>query len=464
MFILALNFPLPNVEPEVKYFLVRFVQCFGITEPVSLGVKGLATRFGLSDRQVSESLAVLLAGGALAISSIFDGRGRPKRSYRLQDAFVAKFNKLPQEPSKSFDPLPFNEIHTEAIGRLLKHEKSKADQQGAKFEQRGTAAQMRARRQPGRLSVVNRLLLAVLLCHADRFGVVRDLGSSALRKTTGLNQERLKYRITRLINLGLIRAYVPGATSSVLFKKTSSVYFINLHHPELAIAGSVATSVFVYTSVMLADENDQQDAEIVQNKASYCLANPESASRILPRFKLVSRFFESQRPSIFRLFQVRLESYAAYLLSKYWPELVLRQSVKDEGLRVRIRDDFRSPKERPDPDSDSTAFPSKVHYEALVEEIYERAYGLAVRINTLFSGMSEISFESMDFTIISQVAGIGYYRFALLALQRSAEGPLGCFTLHQNAQGEMIRKTFSREADIPIGDQYRLGLRAKPSA
>ena len=60
VFLSALFCEVKGLGPEGKYFLVRFIQRFGIAEPVDLGVKPLAKQFGLSDRQVSEALTTLV--------------------------------------------------------------------------------------------------------------------------------------------------------------------------------------------------------------------------------------------------------------------------------------------------------------------------------------------------------------------------------------------------------------------
>lgn len=75
MFVAALFCEVKGLEPEGKYFLVRFIQNFGIAEPVSLGVKAFANQFGLSDRQVTKSLKELVECGVMTVSSTPEGRG-----------------------------------------------------------------------------------------------------------------------------------------------------------------------------------------------------------------------------------------------------------------------------------------------------------------------------------------------------------------------------------------------------
>lgn len=456
MLVRALSFPLSNVGPEEKYFLVRFVQCFGITDPVSLDMKELAKRFGLSDRQVSASLAVLLAGGVLALSSTPDGRGRPKRSYRLQDAFVNALKKPPQKPSKSYDPPPFNEIHKEAIGRLLRHENSKAGQQSTKLEPGDGAAdlsaQMRARRQRGRLSIVNRLLLGVLLCYADHLGVVSNLGSSALRKATGLNQERLKNRIDLLIEQGLIRVYVPGASSLFLYTKTKSIYFINLHHPEIS-DGSDVTSALAY--VQFEPLGEVKNVSSIYRDARDINVNPALFEG--SQYRTVLGFFKGQSRDFFYLLQFMLMRYVAHLLSKYWSGLVLYptgQRVEVQELRDLIRKEFRLPERLLVGHDDWHAI--------LQDELYELVYESAALIKGVLYQTLEISLESMDIIFLPLPVDLDHYRFTLLALPRLSDGWRGCEVIIEDATGRRLAKSFPREADVPLEDRYRYGLLTRP--
>ncbi len=164
MFTAALCCEAKGLDPVGKYFLTRFVQCFGAADPEGLGVKAFAERFGLSDRQVTASLAALVACKVMDFSSTSEGKGRPKRCYRLQDDFHKKL-------SNAAEPPP---THKFAIDNLLEHENRKATHAREKPEKQKTdltpLADMRGKRQPDRLTVVNRLLLGVLLCRADRFG------------------------------------------------------------------------------------------------------------------------------------------------------------------------------------------------------------------------------------------------------------------------------------------------------
>lgn len=443
MFIKVLCFAFPNPDPESKYFLVRFVQymeerCVEVTDPVQYSVKDLAKCFGITDSQVTGSLTVLLANDVLGFSDIAAGKGRPKRWYQLTDDYLGQLSKPPKEPRKSYDPPPFNEIHEAAIGRLLKHENSKTGQQSAKLEQRGStaslSAQMRASRQPGRLSIVNRLLLGVLLCYADSFGVVRDLGSSALCKATGLNQERLKCRIKKLLKEGLLNAYVPGVTSTILSEKTKSVYFVNLHHPELFHEGC-DVQVFSRSTGENVQGSDQQRAFLIWDDVQRL----KRAAAYLEKAEYVDvlRFFKDQPPLFFYLLQAELGRYAGHLLSTHWDDLAeidVATRVKDDVLYGLIGKKFRPSTELPSYASVSKGgITSEGQHAMVVDTLYQNAYEQATWIKSRISRNSPIDFKSMNFVVLPLPQASDFCDFRVLALPKASTSNIFAAELHSGA-------------------------------
>jgi len=456
VFLAALFCEVKGLDPACKYFLVRFIQRFGIAEPVDLGVKVLAKQFGLSDRQVTASLEALVTCKVMDFSSASEARGRPKRCYRLQEDFHKKLKKAAELPPTH---------HEAAVGNLLKHENRKAAQASEKPEKRtldvAALADLRSKRQPGQLSIVNRLLLSVLLCHADRFGVVRDLGSSVLCKVTGLSKEGLKHRVQRLIDQGLIRAYVPGATSSVLFVKMKSVYFLNLNHPELSDEGS-ATSVLVCVT---GDPFPDREPDVLHAYRFYSeTVLPKGSPKVYGRRPCAPLLgaFEGQSPSFFRLLQTMLEKYAAGFLSRHWSDLGLqpfKRRIDAREWRELIGKDFRPQKPLPATDADHL---KKIddHHVMLVEELCYWAHDLAIWIKDLLCQASDASFGTMDFAIIPQPMELGYYRFGLLALPRDSNDCCSCLVIEPYAG----QQYFSRESEILIEDRYRYGLLTRPGS
>lgn len=223
----ALLCEIKGLQPETKYFLVRFIQCFGVTDPVYLAVKDLAQQVGVTDRQVSAALDALVDAAILIRSSIPNERGRPVRSHKVATTFLEELKQL---------PVPLGVMHEAVIERLMVYVGPVAVQ----GEEWGVSlAQLRARKKPGSLNRVNRLLMAVLLCGADRFGVVRNLGTVQICKATGLSKEKLRSRLKTLMAQELIRSYLPGLSSPVLSVKRKSVYYLNLNHAQLVGDGQV---------------------------------------------------------------------------------------------------------------------------------------------------------------------------------------------------------------------------------
>jgi len=450
VFLAALFCKEKGLDPVAKYFLTRFVQCFGTADPEGLGVKALAERFGLDDRKVSKALTALVGCHAMTFSDPVEGRGRSKRYYRLQEDFHKKLDQG--------SPLPLT-LHEVAVGNLLKHENRKAAQSSEKPEKPkvdlAPLANLRGKRQPDRLTVVNSLLLSVLLCRADRFGVVSDLGSSELCKVTGLGKEDLKHRVQRLIDQGLIRAYVPGATSSVLFAKMKSVYVLNLNHPELS-EGSDAISALA-CSVGIASSGQVRHASDIYGHVRFLKNNPKAFEGA--QHLQAVRFLEGQRDSLFRLLQLMLEQCAAQLLSKHWSELghlVINKRIDDQELRESIAKNFRPSSLASDSGGDPRAM--------LVDELYHGAYDLAVGIKQQLCHATDVPFESMDFVIIPRPFKFRYTPIALLALPKLPSGCPSYLVIKTSTEGEVVAQLFSCESDIPLEDRYRSGLLTPPSS
>ncbi|MDT3716942.1 hypothetical protein ROW34_23710, partial [Pseudomonas soli] len=171
MHCVLLGLGLTGVSPEAKFVLVRFVQLYGVYESITIGVKGLAKVSGATDRVISSALSELIKEDLLICTPIVIGRGRPRSEYRAS----SKLARLLENGNETF-----NFINRSRIDHVL------------------LAATEECK---GSLSVCNRLLLSTLLLYADKFGVVRGVGVSKLSKVTGLNRERIKAQVHKLIEL-----------------------------------------------------------------------------------------------------------------------------------------------------------------------------------------------------------------------------------------------------------------------
>lgn len=449
----VLTLPLPWLVPKTKYVLVRFVQCFGSTGTQSLGLKEVAERLGLLNHLVSVALTELVARGVLACSSSSVGRGRPRKSYSLTKVYLSTL---------SSDSVSSRRVHVAAIERLLEGTKKESVWNDAEvlrpLSKLEYCASLRAKKRPEQLKDLNRFLLAVLLCHADDFGVVRDVGFATLRRSTGFSQVQLLYGIGRLIDHGLVRVYVAGTASSILVKKENSTYFLNLHHPEI-FDGESETVVLVSEAEQLTKENMQQYGSRISEGAQGVRLFPSGFEGQLEGSFYY--FFIGQRAYVYRLIELKLESYAAHLLSSSWRELASGADIENSSLRDLIRGDFSIPLDIHEPiDTASTV----ERLPSLVETmLYYFSINLAKRIQRMIRSVRDLPFESTDFVIIPQAADVGYQRFVLLARSRASSFHHRCLVLLVGSSDQAAIQAISAETEIPLEDQYRYGLRSRPS-
>ena len=426
--------PLVNVSAEAKFLLLKFIQLFGMDEVVQKGVKELASDIGLSDRLVSRSLEELLARGHLVRQTLCEGRGRPKSEYSISTALFAK---LHRESSASAS------AHEELLNSII------------------TSPELGGRQD---LSSTNRLLLAVLLQHADKFGVVRDLGLSELSKLTGLNRERAKGHIHKLQSLRILRFWEAGLTGSTLFGAMKSVYFLNLNCSVLSVSRDSTAAFVFFCGFDPSGFSDLDEAGLI-GKATWRRRDgqfdwqfqrfaemPDAAkyASLATYFVQIDgrspRGFQSQR-----LLQLKLDEYASFLLSRYWRVLATEMSLMDSELINVIGKDLRisSP-----PTEDGALAPLAVF-------LYEVSLCIARRYQCLFAGLRDFSFESLDLMILPAPKDRwGKYRGSriLLAVAKRESVFSGCYVVTPDALNTNAAEHFEREDEIADADRYQYGL------
>ena len=440
MFLSALFCEVKGLGPEGKYFLVRFIQCFGVTDPVCLGVKEFAKQVGVTDHQASAALDALVDAEILIRSLVPNKRGKPARCHGIAEDFLAKLNRL---------PVPVGVMHISAIERLMVHGGTDAGQ----YEDEGISlAHLRARKMPGGLNRVNRLLMAALLCGADRFGVVRNLGTVQICKATGLTKERLRNRLKTLMDQGLMRSYIPGLSSPVLSVKRKSIYYLNLNHAQL-VAGGQTTSILGVT-----DGNKYPDQLglllRIRNVASGIKKDDERAKRSLDI--PILEVFAGQGLLFYRTFQALIEDYAAQLLSRHWLKLV-RDRVDDLQLRQQILKDFRLPAGLQVAEDTDV---SLIHGH-ISDQLFNAAYDMALWFKGQLSKATNVPFSALEFRIVHQPAARGYSCRALLALPKAGQGWRGYLMIDTSGPQVTVR-SFTREQEIPLEQLYGYGLLTKP--
>lgn len=446
MFLNALTTHSNELGPDARYCLARFILRFGQRESEGLSTKELAKSFSVSEPVMSAALKALVAVGALISRSELTGKkGRAGRFYRVSKEWVKGdpdschlevINALLQRPRESAQtPVDYpSELGGEG-GQLKK----------ARAQARGKA--VRETRQLGRLSNVNRLIMAVLLCRADRLGAVRTLGHADLVKLTGLTSERLSNRIKTLLSRGLIRAYVPGATSTALFRPTKSMYLLNLGHPDLTADPQLVTSiVFNYPWI----------GEWVEGEASVWFRKRERADDRYFRF-----FNDKHQLAVSCTFQARIDEYASCLLSTNWHSLDDKPHRPNSSLIRKIQADFQPP--RSTITSEADAFPDISESNQLRKSLYSAALRKAQRIKEVMLLIDGPDFKSMDHLILPSplvlVGGHPVYPFVSVLSAAPATSEGGCHVVDLRESHPMF---FSMEQDIPLEDRYCYGLLTPP--
>lgn len=444
-----------ELGPDARFCLARFVLRFELRESKGHSTKEIAQSFGVSERVMSASLKALVAVGALISRSELTGKkGRAGRFYRVSKEWVkGGYDKSPSV-------LDAAECHLEVIAELLQHPRvvmerppveyppaaECGDMQLERARARGRAA--RKARQVGRLSNLNRLIMAVLLCRADRLGVVRTLGHAELSKLTGLASERLSNRIKTLLAGGLIRAYVPGATSTVLFRPTKSFYFLNLGHPDLAGPQQVVTSI-VWPQPWEGEEIEGEAAARFRKKAP-------SSDRFL------SFFHDKHQQAVSRVFQVRIDEYASCFLSTCWSSLCDKPHRRKAVLMDRIREDFKPPRSTSEASAD--VFPNEGEIQQLLNSLYSAALRKARRVQAAMPSVVGLDFELMDHQILPSPAvlyrGAPVFPFvSVLSASRTVSCEIWSYVVDLNMPSPVL---FPTEQEIPLEDRYCYGLLTPP--
>lgn len=436
MHCVLLGLGLVGINPEAKFVLVRFVQLYGLCESITIGVKELAKVSGATDRVVSSALSELVTEDLLIRTPIVCGRGRPKSGYRAS----SKLSRLLEGENEKL-----NVINRPRIDHVLNHSEENCK---------------------GGLSVCNRLLLSTLLLYADQFGVVRGVGVSKLSRVTGLNRERIKAQVHKLIALRVMRGVIPGVATSVVLGVSKSVYFLNFHH-DIFREGSSGAIVLTIISKPSGDSGEMSEVAAIIDSAGLGkgleFERHKKFSGMLPdsdRFNVLAALFSSlakDRGSS-RAFQVRLEEYASGLLSMHWKTLELGQFSSDDELLMRIKKDFSK-----EMGSGRNLEGDSLRGELFFEFIYVVAVLMARRVQSLVLSAKGFSYEIAGLQILPSFEPGPYFgRFAvgrsLLVAPGNGFRAGECYVMNENNLGEPTCERFSSEEDIPEIDRYRFGL------
>lgn len=424
-----------GLGPNARFFLAAFAMRFGGEGAVLLTVKELSKSLMISSRLVMEVVPELTRDEAfLVVKDVPVGRGRPTRSYEIAPAL--------QEAELSRPETIASLTHEPLIRYLLscpdiQESDSIVEVSVGKSEQAVGYKQPPARQNSNRLSVSNRLLLAVLMCHADDLGVVRRVGMPMLKQLTGLNEAKLKPRLRRLVHLGFIRSSVAGVSSSIFAEvKVSTTYFLNLNHPQLRLEEDCCASIVLH---------------------EYGVGRRETVSAAAPAVAL--RFFQALREPVFEVLYLKLARYVSHLLSHHWNELRLpERSWEFAPLKNMISADFN----RPQGDFSTGLAIGEADWLEVIDHFHWFVVARAAKIKSRLEGTVLSDLKDSRMEVIPSPDRDDGSRITTLLLRRGPVPTASCLVIRDARLG--FCEPFNGEAQLAADERYQFGLQTNPTS
>ena len=448
LYIKSVDAKLSSCGPAAR-FVLEAMACRVLEEPsedVAYSAKALAKELQLSGALLNSALAELVSVEVVCKLSKAVGRGRPSIRYQIAPGTVATLRA--SQCSYGLHSLRLQRLFsgvammTERLGEPLKVQKERAA-----VTKLGKPAPLGAR---GQLSAGNRLLLGVLLVHADRFGVVQGIGGVDFRCATGLNTDSLKYRLQRLIALGLVRRHVQGLSSSVFSGgKISSTYYLNLNHSAFAVKRSTAVMVHAARDMdaKRVDHGEALRRDVLAWRSRHAGGQHETPQAVI-------RFLAGQKIEVFEVLQHMLLRHASDLLSRHWFDLGNGVQIDAGWLEENIAAALRKP----------SAFEegqAKTELREVVEHFCRLVFEMAQEFRSRFGQANWVGFEPGCLSILPASAGAGYKVITLVLQPPPIEVP-ECMVLREERRGVVSDKLWSSEAEMPLTDRLFCGLASPP--
>jgi hypothetical protein len=424
MFYRVLASDLPGLGPEERFVLAAFVMQFSGAGLVQVSVRDIAEKLSVSPQQWIRAADRLVEAGFLLAKGVLQSRGRPARSYEISPSLT-----LTKEVTDcSLD-------NKKIIRRLLSFRNILESESGVSISAKGVGERVGYRTPParggeGRLSVSNRLLLAVLVLHANELGTVRDVSMLKLRKMTGIDGVNLKPRLRRLARMGFIRRLVPGVSRSIFAgAKVSTTYFLNFNHPQLV-------PVAAATAVLAICENRGSRREALTSAAPLVVLN----------------FLEYLKDEALDLLCLRLAEYVAYMLGQYWHELGRSQrSELERALLYRVSADFQ----RPVGDAADGLKISESDWSIVLDHFCWLALEKAKKIKSRLGYWiaAEISISKAELIPSPYKKGV---QATTILLKHASLPSVRCLAIWDVREG--FCAPYKEEADMPVEIRWDLGL------
>lgn len=374
-----------TLPSDVRYFLIKFLDVYGVDQYSKINYKALAKKFGVTDRVVTKSINYLVNEKQLIIQNKIEtkGKGRKRSQFKVGAELIASIN----QGGSVIDRIHHIKLIQDILSIETKHS----------------------------LKALNKLLMIVLLANATKTGVVNTLGKSDLRKLTGMTNDQLESQLNKLHKIGYIRRTVSGTTGEKLFGRVNSVYFLNLLHPDYS--SSVKTGSLYLLHNLSFEQNEAQNLFIYAKRKN---RNGYQFSNLLNE---CSEFFTTGFDQLVHDYlQMKIEEYALQLISYYLLEKKpeIKNAVYEKIRKEIIPDKYC--------ESEEEAFPTEAHKTVLVELIFTVSSVLTKRIlrllkstfkESLYNSSSDYIKHHNDTRFLcleihnKQDKGVCYYKYSM---------------------------------------------------
>lgn len=287
----------------------------------AIRVREMSVALGVSDHVVSSSVTSLLESGYLSREPVATN-GRPYGCYRCSSKLTDALEQ---------DPVGLHERQKRCIESVLAID----------------IAVVGGRREKHPLKIASRLLVITLMLHADRCGVVRDLSKHDLSALTGMNIQRIKSQLKKLIKTKYIESVVPGVSGTRLLGVSKGAYLLrmsigdnNVHRDgncQLIISDRFSLICWAYKMSRSIDH--EECAKQINSDEGYIVLDLLMSFAGGRFFELREFFCQSETNAVRRYLQMKLEEYAGIFLSKNDPEDIEKTSLINAELRERIRNE-----------------------------------------------------------------------------------------------------------------------------
>ena len=408
MLISLLSLDLGRLDSKARFTLASFYLRYGFTDTGPITIDELAGCLGVPTRECANALNLLVKESILiATTALAQRAGRLKKSFRIHDDVANKLG-IASLISRPLDLAP----HFGAVEHLIKGPYIHATRPDVEIYAMPTvkAEQTRAA-VPNRTSLLsrsNRLLLAVLFAHADRFGVVNSLGNVGVCRLTGLEQTSLKQRIKKLIEMGFIRRHVPGVASPIFAEKLKSTYVLNLNHRQISL-GTDLISFVVHECVGEGADDVRYlgdvwfDLELWRNPATkhkYSLPELSTPASVLRLFRRTPKHAIEQ-------LQFFLSGCVTDLLARHWEQLDVSKSDFFLGARGDISAFFRKPMR-------DVKDASLLDETEIIDFLWEMTIQFARVCKVRFSRIDGLAWSSLNFRLLPSDLRLGYSCLGML--------------------------------------------------